>query len=404
MGGPPARAGTRPFAPMTPKRILHLITTLEPDGAQTQLLDLARRIDPARYGVEIAYLYKRGTAIPRSPDVPAAPGGRTADRFVADDVPIHDLSREGRFDPLVLFRLARMIRRERFDLVHTHLVHAGIVGKAAARLAGSIPVVATRHYASEGKEGTLLYRVEDRMTSGCAAVIAVSASVRRHLVEHAIAPADRIVVIPNGVDLDLFDPSRYATRTKRTDVDLVIGSTGRLCEQKGHFTLVEAAPAILARHPHARIEIVGAGPLRGELQSRARGLGVAERVLFRGSVPHDEIPGVIAGWDLFVMPSQWEGFGIAAAEAMAMEKAVVASAVEGLTELVLAGTTGVLVPPGRPEALAEAIARLLDDGDLRARMGRAARERVRDLFSIQRAAERTEEVYRSVFARPSLSA
>ncbi len=361
-----------------PHRILHLITTSEADGAQTQLAQIARHMDGGRYQIQIAFLCRRGPAFDRT------------------TVPVHDFSLGGHPDPLALLRIFKTIRRERIDLVHTHLVHAGVLGKLAARLAGNIPVVTTRHYASEGKEKSFLYRLEDRMTAGCEAVIAISDSVRGHMIARGIAPAGRIAVIPNGIDLDLFDPSRFARTPALPEDSITIGSVGRLGIQKGHSILLDAASAILASFPRLRIEIVGEGPLRGNLEAQARRLGIEDRLHLRGSVPHDEMPAILSGWDLLVMPSRWEGFGIAAAEAMAMERAVVASAVEGMAELIQDGVSGALVPPNQPDALAGAVIRLLDDDDRRRSIGRAGRRRVREHYSIGAAAARLEQLYDSI--------
>lgn len=366
---------------MMPRRVLHLISTAEGHGAQTQLADLARLTNGNLIQIEIAFLFRRGPA------------------FDSAGVPVHDLSIGGRPDPLALIRLLMLIRREKIDLVHTHLVHAGILGKLAARLFGSIPVVTTRHYASEGKEGSPLYRLEDRMTGACAMVIAVSESVRRHLIARGIITAERIAAIPNGVNLNLFDPSRFDLRVPLLDDGFTIGSAGRLSAQKGHAVLLDAAPAILARFPGSRIEIVGEGPLRGDLEAQARRLGIEDRIRLRGTVSHAEMPAILSGWDLFVMPSRWEGFGLAAAEAMAMEKPVVASNVEGIAEIIADGGAGTLVPPGQPASLSGAVIRLLENHGRRTAMGQAGRRRIAEAFSIQSAAAKLEAVYEMVLMR-----
>ncbi len=362
-------------------RILHLITNLEPDGAQTALLDLLRHAQSGSDDFTVGYLVGR----------PRALEGR-------EPLGCHilDLSLGGRPDPLLLGRLTHMLRARRYDLVHTHLVHAGIAGKLAAALAGSTPVVTTRHYAWDHKEGTFLYRLENRLTRRCAAVIAVSDAVRAYLIDRKIARAEQVVTIPNGVDLDRFDPS--AMRRNRDDLAAAprIGMVGRLHPQKGHSVGLRAFSTILRRYPDASLEIVGSGGLRESLEREAGELGIAGRVHFHGSIPHADIARHMAGWDLAMFPSLWEGFGIAAAEAMAMELPVVASRVEGLMEVVEDGTTGLLVPSDDPGALAEAVLRLLSNRAEAGAMGRRGRIRIADRFSVQRGAARIRSVYESV--------
>jgi glycosyltransferase involved in cell wall biosynthesis len=365
-------------------KVLHLITNLEPDGAQIALLDLLRHLPGPGDDFAVAYLMGH----------PRALRGRQPANFR-----LLDLSRAGRPDPLLIGRLIRLLRGRRYDLVHTHLVHAGIAGKIAASVAGSIPVVTTRHYASDAKEGTFLYRVENRLTRRCAAVIAVSEAVRAHLIERGIARAERIVTILNGVDSRLFDPSlRRSDRASHAGAPR-IGTVGRLHPQKGQAVGLRAFASILQRYPGATFEIIGTGGLRDSLAAQARDLGIAGGVRFLGSVPREELAERMAGWDLAIFPSLWEGFGIAAAEASAMELPVIASRIEGLAEIVEDGATGLLVPPGDPAALAEAVVRVLSNSGAAREMGRAGRIRVASRYSIPSAADQTRQVYESVLAR-----
>jgi glycosyltransferase involved in cell wall biosynthesis len=365
-------------------RVLHLITNLEPDGAQTALLDLLRQAPSPSDDFAVGYLVGRPRALEGREPI----GCR-----------ILDLSRSGNPDPLLLGRLAHLLRAHRYDIVHTHLVHAGIAGKLAA-LAGATPVVTTRHYAWDHKEGTILYRLENRLTRRCAAVIAVSDAVRAYLIDRRIARAEQVVTIPNGVDLERFDPA--ATRALRVDLASPprIGMVGRLHPQKGHSVGLRAFSTILRRYPDASMEIVGRGDLRESLEREARELGIAGRIRFHGSVSHADIARHMASWDLAVFPSLWEGFGIAAAEAMAMELPVVASRVEGLAEVVEDGTTGLLVPPDDPRALADAVLRLLSNRAEAEEMGRRGRIRVTDRFSIESGAARIRNVYTSILTGP----
>ena len=367
--------------------ILNLITNLEPAGAQTVLLDTLRRLDSGRHRLILGYLAGRAESLPRGSGL--------------GTVRVIDFSCDGRFDPWVLPRIVRAIRREHVRIVHTHLVHAGIIGKAAARMCG-VPSITTRHYGWDRKEGTVPYRLETRLTSGSTVVIAVSRAVERYLIEKRIAAPEKIAVIENGVDASLFDPALWGnaeeaeaepTAQSPSNERFVIGCAGRLAHQKGHALLLSAFARIADRRPDAFLEIVGDGPLRRELEDSARAAGVAPRVCFTGRIPHDAVPRRIAGWDLCVMPSLWEGFGLAAAEAMAMERAVVASRVEGLADLVLDGVTGLLVPPRDPIALAEEVLSLMDDAPRRAEMGWRGRERIVRSFTADHAAARVGEIY-----------
>jgi len=364
--------------------ILNLITTMEPEGAQNVLLDTIRMLDRGRFRIIVGFLKDRGTALREFP--------------LPREVEVVDYTRSGRFDPLVLFKLISTIRSEHIALVHTHLVHAGILGKTAAKLA-HIPSVTTRHYASDAKEESVAYRLENRLTRGSAAVIAVSASVADYLCEHGIAAADRITVIPNGVDLMAFDPNRFDFASAQHDEEAVIGCAGRLRDQKGHAILLAAFERILHAGLRAHLEIAGIGPLRDALEQRVRDRGLSGNVVFLGAVNHAEMPALLARWDLFVMPSLWEGFGLAAAEAMAMERPVVASRVEGLAEVVADGTTGLLVPPNDPDSLAAAIVTLMASPDRRKAMGKHGRETVLRLYNARRMAETLTEVYEHVLQR-----
>lgn len=390
--------------------VLQIITTLEAAGAQVLLLDVAARLDPVRFRTTVAFLH-RGEALSESAR--------------ARGIPLLDLSRNGRFDPLVLPRLIRWMREEQVDLIHTHLVHAGVIGKLAA-LAAEVPAVTTRHYGLHEKRGHIFYRIEDRLTRSGAATIAVSESIRETLLAEHIAPKERIHVIPNGIDLSLFHPdrsgrdaapgesaiSRGPSRTIRevardplnaraestesepaSQTNCVIGSVGRLEPEKGMDSLL-AAGGTLARQGRAfRIEIVGEGSQRAHLREQMRSLELEDRVRFLGFVERNALPGILRTWDIVVQPSRKEAFGIAAVEAMAMAKCVVATNTEGIPEIVSDGETGRLVAADNPESLARVLAELLDDAAQRATLGGAARTLVERRYSIENTVSKLETLY-----------
>jgi glycosyltransferase involved in cell wall biosynthesis len=362
-------------------RVLHVITSLNADGAQTLLMDFASRCPQDRCVNVVAFLLGEGT-------LAAEP------RYAG--VEVVDLTRGGAFSLGSLFRLVRLIRQRRIELVHTHLVHGGIIGRLAALLGGVRRVVTTRHYGTEQKEHTLPYRLEDWMTRRTGRVIAISGAVGRYLCEHRIARPEQVRVVHNALDPELFG-GRMPARTG-SGRPLVLGTIGRLRPQKGYYHLLEAFRLVLRDHPEAHLEIVGQGPLRTELETHARSLGLDGAVRFLGAVPHSRIPEVIDGWSLFVLSSVWEGFGMVLIEAMARGRATVATRVEGVLEVVEEGVTGLLVAPADAAALALAISGLLTDEERRETMGRAGRERALTLFSMERFVGKTIEVYDELLA------
>jgi glycosyltransferase involved in cell wall biosynthesis len=191
-------------------------------------------------------------------------------------------------------------------------------------------------------------------------------------------------VVPLGIDLHRFGSGQPALRNGR-----VIGNVARLAHQKGQRYLLEAAPAVLERHPDVRFVIVGDGELRTELERQAAPLG--DRVLFTGA--RADVPDLLASFDVFAFPSLYEGLCLAVIEAQAAGVPVVATPVGGIRETVVDGETGFVCPPRDPQALAERILYCLDHPDEARRVAASARERVRARFSKERMVEETVRLY-----------
>jgi glycosyltransferase involved in cell wall biosynthesis len=197
-----------------------------------------------------------------------------------------------------------------------------------------------------------------------------------------------VVVVPYGVDLREFHPQ---PREERPEV--VVGAVARLSKEKGLHYLLEAFAIVAARHSQARLVLAGEGPERQRLERLAARLSLGERVRFVGEVPHEQVPEVLQGLDVFAMPSTYEGFGVAALEAEAMEVPVVASRIHGIPDVVVDGETGLLVPPRDRQALAAAVERLATDGDLRRRLGQAGRAFVAEHYSWEENTSQMEALY-----------
>lgn len=242
-----------------------------------------------------------------------------------------------------------------------------------------------------------LYQAGGRVADG---FIAVSSDVAASVRAAYHPPPGRLVVIPNGVDIE-----RYAEAVDREAVRRSIGVppdapmvivVAKLMTQKGHAVLLDALPRVLAREPALRTVFVGEGDLRGELETRVAAGGMAGSVIFAGN--RGDIPQLLAAGDLFVLPSLWEGLPMALLEAMATGMPVVASAVSGTREVIEPGRSGLLVPVGEPEMLADAMLMVLTDPQAAASLGAAARARVEACYSAHIQAQRHAELYRARLA------
>jgi glycosyltransferase involved in cell wall biosynthesis len=229
--------------------------------------------------------------------------------------------------------------------------------------------------------------------------IAVSGSTREFLIRERHVPEARVRLIWNGVPLDEFAPLPAAAGAAvRAELgmpqdSLLVGSIGRLSEQKGHRYLLEAARIVLERNPRVRFLVVGDGDLAAPLREQATRLGISGAVTFAGH--RADVPAVLAAVDLLCISSTYEGTPLTLFEAMASAKAIVSTAVDGCREVVDDGETGLLVPPRDPAALAQALDRVLGDRSLRERLAMGACQASRR-YDIGETVREMERVYDEV--------
>lgn len=292
----------------------------------------------------------------------------------AAGVPVTHLGR-GRFDPRILTDLVSLGRRRGAKVLHVHGYAASDFGRVAARLVGA-KLVLHEHFADPRMPG--YQGLADRMLRPLTdAAIAVSGSTRDFLVRERHVAADRVHLIWNGAPLEEFAPvPRERALAFRRSVGLpddapVVGTIGRLNAQKGHRYLLDAAAVVAAQRPDVRFLIVGDGDLEQALHEQAASLGIAGRVVMAGH--RTDVPDALGAIDVLCIPSLYEGTPLTLFEAMAAGRAVVSTAVDGCREVLEDGRTGLLVPPGQAEPLAEALLRALGDDDLRAALGGSAR-------------------------------
>lgn len=304
-------------------------------------------------------------------------------------------------DTRAVAEAARLLRRVRPDLVHAHSSKAGAVGRLARPAFPRIPLVYTPHgYAFAGYMASAgerrRYRAVERMLAPLASIVLCVCEAERRLAA-AIGPASRTRVVHSGIpDLIPVSPAPGAAGLQAGGP--VVGVLTLLRPGKGIETLIDAMPAVLARHPHTTFVVAGEGPDRAQLSERARERRVdgALRVIGPTSGPEP----LLAATDLFVSASWAESFPYNILEAMAASLPVVATDVGGTSEAVVDGVTGTLVPPRDPHALAEAVSGLLDDPARRESLGLAGRARQLELFTLDRMIDETIDVYRALVGLP----
>jgi glycosyltransferase involved in cell wall biosynthesis len=297
-------------------------------------------------------------------------------------------------------RLLALIRRERIQILHAHMFLANLAARLIGRLAG-VPIVICAHHDTD-LDMPLYQRLAERATASLSdTVVACSEAVRRYALRTYGLRPGQVRTLRNAIAIEETEAEPEPTPATREALrrelgtgpgDLLIGTVGRLVEpKKGIPVFLAAARRMADSLPAARFVIVGEGPARQRLEALATREGVGHRTVFTGL--RRDIPRLMHALDLFVQPSNWEGFGLTLVEAMSAGVPVVATRVGGVPEVVIDGVTGLLVPPAEPETLASACLTLLSDPLLAARFGEAGRERARAEFPIDRLVAETAELY-----------
>jgi glycosyltransferase involved in cell wall biosynthesis len=366
-----------------PVRVLYLIVDLTVGGAEDHLLSLARNLDKARFLPVVCCIGRKG---PIGAEIEAA------------GVRVEELGklRKGGFDREIVPLLRALIRRERIDLVHAHMYHANLYGRLAAFREG-VPAVISVH------NTYVRPKILRRVVNGWLArrtpfVLAGSEAIRDDIVKYDGVPPGKIRVIPYGVDADTFKCalSREEAREKLglPGDRFLVGTVGRLEEQKGQKYLIEAAGRLRREGMGVTLLIVGSGREEDRLRDLAQREGIGDDALFLGT--RRDLPELFRAMDVFAFPSLWEGFPIALLSAMAAGLPVIVTPVGGVPEVVKDGINGVIVPAGDPIALAAAIRRVREDPVGASVLGGAAEATIRNRYSHWTTARRIMEIYEQV--------
>ena len=359
-------------------RVLQVITELAPAGAERVLYHLATGLAARGHGVQVANLFDRPG---RNRDV--------GDQLIEAGIPLTRLGMRSKRDISVLARLAAVVRQFNPDIIHSHLWHADLVTRLWRLAAhGHRPATVSTVHIAERRPVAWRFAIDRVLHRWSDKITFVSQSVCDFHAPSVGAARSRCVVIPNGIDLN-----RYQTVTP-LPVDapgpVVIGTIARLDRQKALPDLLRAARTLVDGGLDVRVLIAGDGPERHALADQTRTLNLQDRVTMLGFV--EDVPRVLGQLRVFVLPSLWEGFGLATLEAMAAGLPVVVTDVPGSRDLVRHEQTGLIVRPGHPDALANAIRRYLDDPALAGSVARHARQTAM-AYSLDAMVSRYERLY-----------
>lgn len=297
------------------------------------------------------------------------------------------------YDLLALFRLVKVIRRERFDIVHTHSSKAGFLGRLAAKIA--IPSVVTIYTPnSMAFHISRIYKYVERLASLFTDVtIAVTDSERKEIVANRIIPPSKVVTINSGVECtELGKSSKLRDELKIGPEKVVIISIGRLTRQKDPMTFFKSAKKVIENGvEEAHFVWIGSGEIKPEVESYLGGNNMTGRCALIDW--RMDIPDLLSGADIFILTSIYESFGYVTCEAMACGLPVIATDVVGTRDLVMHERTGYLFPVGRTEDLSKAVLLLINDEKLRRQLGENGRKRIKEMFWLPRMVQETQWLY-----------
>ncbi len=360
-------------------RVLQIVETLCLGGAQRLLPGLITSLDPQRFSGYTVALHD----------------GVLRAEFEAARVPLMVVGAHRFYEPRVVSTIANLVRDQGFDVIHTHLTGADVVGRIVGAATG-VPVVSTMHnvprdYDEQKWHRRMLQRLTARTLA--ARLVMVAPGIGEEYVRQWGIPASRMVTINNSVPMA---PYLAIAEGVADHIPPTVTTIGRLSAQKAHHLLLAAARLVLNKRPETRFRFIGEGRLGDALRQQAQDLGIAHAVSFDG-LRHD-IPAILAETHVFALSSLWEGLPVTAVEAMAAARPVVLTDVGGCRNLVTPGVEGWLVPPGDVEALAAALLEALDNPERQRLFGRRGREKVRRAFGLEQYVQGHEQFYASLAA------
>ncbi len=354
-------------------RVMQIINSLDIGGAERVAINIAANLDPQRFDPMILTLEGLG------------PFSAVLDR---QGIEYASLFKKPGTRPSTFFGIAQQIRERKIDIVTTHNYGALYYGSFGSRIGGCRRLLHVDHNRMYASKRRLL--IPHKLPASMAyKVIAVSKEIRTYLISHEGIKPERIGIISNGIDEGLYtgnlDRRLVKTRLGIPEDRILIGTGARLVPEKGLTHLLDAMSILGKKRGDFLLVIAGDGPLRKDLEKRVRDNGLSSHVSFLGE--RTDFHEIIRLFDIYVLPSVSEGLPLSLLEAMAARKAIVASKVGGIPDVITAGNNGLLVPPGEPRPLSDAIGYLMDNPLKRSEFGERAYAGFREKHSAKTMAD-----------------
>ncbi len=368
------------------KKVLHVIDSLHLGGAQEVVLNLATCGDRAGFHHEVATMHGHGVYW---------------HRMHKCGIPLHSLS-PNKLLPWYAVSLPLLLQRGKFDILHCHLIASNIFAKPVGALLGLPAIINHDHTNDDYRASQRMRLALDIFSNRFAShLIAVSDSCRQFLIQREGVPHEKISLVQNAIDLGRFSRSSGSREDARRQLGLpanavVVAGVGRLNPQKNFTLFLQIAARIAPDNPGVVFFLAGHGPEEEMLKALAVDLGIADKVVFAGYVA--DTRQVYLSADVLLMPSLFEGLPMTLLEAMAMEVPVVASALDGMAEVVDHEKDGFLVPSDSLEGFVATVSQLLHNPALRAETGARAAQKISSRFSASRMCAEVEAIYRKVLA------
>ena len=363
---------------MYPLKIIRIITWLPYGGIEKKIVDVLSRLDRKRFTPLVCCLRSKK--------------GVYEEELERQGIKVYKLNFKSRLDPIELFKLVNLLKRENVKVIHSHMYRANIPSIVAGKLA-NVPVIIPQVHNIEDWKSKREFILERFFYPLSSKIVTVSEAVKSFEVKNTGLASNKFVTVYNGVDLGKYsfpDSEKQKLKNELGIKGKIVGMVARLYPQKGHIYLLMAAKEILKDTPDVKFLIIGDGPLRSCLEQKAKEFDIHKNFIFTGAVK--ETAKYYSLMDISVLSSNIEGFSNVILESMASGIPVVATRVGGNHEAVIDGETGFLVDYGNAVELAQKITILLKDEGLRSKMGKKAKERA-SLFNLEKMVENVEQLY-----------